>query len=327
VNHLGASVSTDRPQTQCANGIQQVRRSMKVRVGPAGIHAFDRVTGLNLLIDEARAPSSCWAAAPRSVSIALTNACDLHCPYCYAPKKPATLDLGKLCGWLCDLDSTGCLGVGFGGGEPTLCGHLPSLCQFVAHSTRMAVTFTTHGHRLDSELAAALRGSVHFIRVSMDGVGPTYSALRGRSFDALMTKIAIVRDLCPFGINFVVNAQTVNDLDRAIEVADQFSASEVLLLPEQAVNGRPGIDEATAERLHGWVDRYTGPVRLTVSTGGSDGLPTCDPLLEEVGLRAYAHIDAAGVLKRSSYEDTGVEIGHGSILDALARLQSGGLAP
>ena len=50
---------------------------MKVRAGPAGIHVFDRATGTNLLIDEARVPPTMWSPTPRSVSVALTNACDL----------------------------------------------------------------------------------------------------------------------------------------------------------------------------------------------------------------------------------------------------------
>ena len=93
---------------------------MKMRAGPAGIHVFDRATGTNVLIDEARVPPAMWSKAPRTVSVALTNACDLRCPYCYAPKDGGNLDIGLLAGWLVELDRHGCLGVGFGGGEPTL---------------------------------------------------------------------------------------------------------------------------------------------------------------------------------------------------------------
>jgi hypothetical protein len=53
----------------------------------------------------------------------------------------------------------------------------------------MAATFTTHAHRLDKALVAKLSGSVHFVRVSMDGVGATYEKLRGRPFDALRERL------------------------------------------------------------------------------------------------------------------------------------------
>src|SRR5688572_26068527 len=93
---------------------------MKIRAGPDGIQMFDRVTGLNVLLDEVSVPSASWAQAPRYISMALTNACDLACPYCYAPKDPAILDFERVVTWLHELDEHGCLGVGFGGGEPTL---------------------------------------------------------------------------------------------------------------------------------------------------------------------------------------------------------------
>ena len=72
----------------------------KVRIGPAGVHIFDRSTGLNILIDEVETKESAWSLAPRHVSIALTNACELSCPYCYAPKRPASLDFNLLSSWL-----------------------------------------------------------------------------------------------------------------------------------------------------------------------------------------------------------------------------------
>jgi len=72
----------------------------KRRAGPDGIHLFDRVNGLNILLDEVCVPASCWSAAPRQVSVALTNACDLACPYCYAPKSRATLDADCIERWL-----------------------------------------------------------------------------------------------------------------------------------------------------------------------------------------------------------------------------------
>src|SRR5580700_7363314 len=90
-------------------------RCPRVRLGPAGIHIFDRASGSNILIDELCAPPSSWAVAPRQVSIALTNACDLACPYCFAPKNRGTLDLNLLIGWLDELDANGAIAVGFGG--------------------------------------------------------------------------------------------------------------------------------------------------------------------------------------------------------------------
>jgi len=283
---------------------------------------FNRTTGLNVLLDEVRADPALWADAPRQVSIALTNACDLTCSYCFAPKNPAVLDFERVVEWLDELDVNGCLGIGLGGGEPTLYRGLVELCQYATQHTKLAVTLTTHAHRLDDRLVAALTGSVHFVRVSMDGVGATYEALRGRPFAAFRRRLENIRSVAPLGINYVVNSRTLPDLDAATTLAAEVGAVEFLLLPEQPVHGNGGIDDLTAQALRHWVTQYRGSVPLTVSEAAAEGLPTCNPLPRETGLRAYAHIDAGGVLKRSSYDSDGVAIGADGIMQALNVLQS-----
>jgi len=289
----------------------------KVRAGPSGIHVFNRMTGLNFLLDEVRVAPTLWARAPRQVSIALTNACDLACSYCFTPKNPASLDFERVTDLLEELDVNGCFGVGLGGGEPTLYPRLVELCQYATQHTGLAVTLTTHAHRLDDGLVAALAGSVHFVRVSMDGVGETYEALRGRPFAAFLRCLENVRSLAPFGINYVVNSRTLPDLNAATTLAAEVGAVEFLLLPEQPVHGNGGIDNHTAQALQLWVTRYRGSVPLTVSQAGADGLPICNPLSGESGLHAYAHIDASGILKRSSFNSDGVAIDAGGIMCAL----------
>jgi MoaA/NifB/PqqE/SkfB family radical SAM enzyme len=184
------------------------------------------------------------------------------------------------------------------------------------------VTFTTHAHKIDERIVADLQGNVHFIRVSMDGVGATYEMLRGRPFSSLRRRLNLVRELAPFGINFVVNALTMPELDAATTLAAEVGASEFLLLPEQPVHGRGGIDDRTLQELHNWVNSYQGTMPLGISEAGAGGLPTCcEPLAGETGLRAYAHIDASGVLKLSSYDESGCPIGPGGVMSALKVLQ------
>jgi MoaA/NifB/PqqE/SkfB family radical SAM enzyme len=294
---------------------------LKKRCGPDGIHLFNRATGMNLLIDEVEVPMSMWAAAPRHVSVSLTNECDLNCPHCFAPKHTASLDSGILTSWLDELDGNGCLGVGFGGGEPTLFKDLPKLCGHASKSTGLAVTLTTNAHHLHDDLAADLKGNLHFIRVSIDGIGPTYEMLRGKPFSLLLNRLETVRDIAPFGINFLVNSTTFPDLNAATEFAADVGATEFLLLPEQAVNGLGGIDNRTTKLLSNWVNSYRGTVPLRISVAGADGLPTCNPLAQETELRSYAHIDASGVIKRSSFDEAGVIIGLGGVMQALKKLE------
>jgi MoaA/NifB/PqqE/SkfB family radical SAM enzyme len=288
----------------------------KMRLGSSGIHLFNRVSGSNLLVDEFVPPKAAWSAAPRHVSIALTNACDLACSYCFAPKTPATLAFSRVAGWLDELDSHGTIGVGFGGGEPTLYPRFTDLCAYASRNTGLAVTFTTHGHHLEEGFLVKLRGHVHFVRVSMDGIDSTYERLRGRPFDALRQRLSAIREIAPFGINYVVP-----NIDAAAAFAQQAGAFEFLLLPEQPVNGQGGITDDTAQALRDWVGRYSGGMRLAVSERSSEGMPTCNPFVKETGLRAYAHVDARGVLKRTSYDSEGVVIGPDGIMLALAQLR------
>ena len=292
----------------------------RIRLGPSGVHLFNRASGLNVLLDEINVPEQRWASAPRQVSIALTNTCDLACWYCFAPKSRATLPYDNVISWLNELETNGTIGVGFGGGEPTLYRRFAELCSYASNNTRLAVTFTTHGHHLSESLLEELKGNVHFIRVSMDGVQATYERLRGRSFQSLRRRFSAIRELAPFGINYVVNTETFHDLAAAVALAADEGVTEILLLPEQAANGRGGISAETVKELRAWLTTYRGTVRLTISERGAEDMPTCNPFEAEKGLHAYAHVTADGVLKTTSYDTTGVAITSDGFLPALYRL-------
>jgi hypothetical protein len=297
-----------------------VTSHLKIRVGAAGLHLFNRNTGVNFLVDEISLPPSLWSTAPRQVSIALTNACDLLCSHCYAPKHPAALNFERLTSWLTDLDANGCIGVGFGGGEPTLYPRLAELCSYATEKTGLAVTMTTHAHHLSDRLLQDLSGNIHFIRVSMDGVEATYESLRERPFATLIQRIKALSQRFPFGINFVVNSKTIDDLDKAIDLAEEFGCSEFLLLPQEATLRTGGIDSDTCRILQEWVANYSGGIPLAVSESGADGLPSCNPLIAEIGLDAFAHIDASGILKPTSYSIDGVQILEDGVMLALHKL-------
>lgn len=295
---------------------------LKVRSTVSGIHLFDRTTGTNVLFDEIRLSSTKFSQSPRQVSIALTNACDLTCSYCYAPKTPAKLPIENLKKWVRELDENGTIGVGFGGGEPTLYPGLAEICKYTTNETSLAVTLTTHAHRLTPKLLASLEGNIHFVRVSMDGVGTTYEANRGRKFDNLLVRMNELQSIVPFGINYVINSQTIADLDHAIEIATTMKAREFLLLPEQPTPSRVGMDDITKKEMIAWVQNYRGSIPLTINEHNADGLPTINPLLLETGLAAYAHIDAKGILKSSSYSSFGIRIDDSGIIATMQFLKT-----
>jgi MoaA/NifB/PqqE/SkfB family radical SAM enzyme len=276
---------------------------------------------MNLLLDEFVPPEEAWASAPRQVSVALTTACDLACSYCFAPKVPATLTFDSVVSWLHELDANGTLGVGFGGGEPTFYPRLTELCSYASKKTDLAITMTTHAHRLSDQLLNDLAGTLHFVRVSMDGIGSTYESIRNRPFDRLLERITAIRRVVRFGINFVVNSKTIGNLDDAVQLASDLGASQFLLLPEEPAGPGSGIDYVTLIRLQKWVNGYQGSIPLAVSEGDNEGFPTCDPLSAELGLSAFAHIDASGIIKRTSYDQSGITIREDGVIAALDKLK------
>jgi MoaA/NifB/PqqE/SkfB family radical SAM enzyme len=231
------------------------------------------------------------------------------------------LAFDRLTSWLANLDANGCIGVGFGGGEPTLYPGLTEICSYVVRKTNLAVTMTTHAHRLSNQLLDELAGTLHFVRVSMDGVGSTYESIRCRPFDALLERITALSRITPFGINYVVNSKTIVDLDAAVKLAADLGASEFLLLPEEPVGRGRGIDKQTTITLREWVNGYRGSVPLSISEGNADGFPICNPLSAETGLAAFAHIDASGIIKRTSYDTSGILIRENGVMAALDKLK------
>ena len=295
-------------------------RRLKIRGESVGWHLFERTAGLHVLLDELDCPPHLRSRVPRFASIALTNTCDLDCPYCYAPKFRARLTQDEVVGWCRELDRAGSLGVGFGGGEPTLWPGLVSLCREVTETTALAVSLTTHGHRLTPDLAKQLRGALHFVRVSVDGIDERYERLRGRSFEQLRERLAHAATIAPLGINTVVNADTIEDLDQIRALAIEVGAQELALLPERAVGGAPGASPGVIRRLQRWLrGALAEENRLRLSV--AEGFPTAGlPAFELTDGLDYAHIDASGHLKPTSFEPGGVDLRGTNIMEALEQL-------
>ncbi|MFD6455672.1 radical SAM protein [Nocardia sp. NPDC060220] len=281
---------------------------------------FDRATGLNVLVDEVGVPEDQWSVAPRQVSIAVTNACELTCSYCYAPKHRAHLNPKRLCEWMVELDDADTLGIGFGGGEPTVYRHITDVCIYAAEHTGLAVTMTTHGHNWDTDLVSRLRDAVNFVRISVDGTADTYERLRGRSFAELCARLDLIAESFRFGLNCVVNAKTVGQLTAVANLAAERGAAELLLLPERPTRIGRGAPREVLSQLEAWVLSYSGSVPLTISEDAAISLPIAVPFPNETGLRSYAHIDASGIAHATSYSVAGQMIGEDGVLAAFGRL-------
>lgn len=163
---------------------------------------FDRDTGTNVLIDNDKT-RDLVRAAPRMLQVAITNACDKDCAFCYRPHEAKNrwsfddvLELAKVC------DRWGVLEIAFGGGEPTLFPRFPELLRAIWTTTGMCPSFTTHGRRLTPELLRAIRGHYGQLQVSVYDEDDT---------DAIVA--LLVAERARFGLNYLVTPARVRSIE------------------------------------------------------------------------------------------------------------------
>ena len=281
---------------------------MQYRYTKQGVHLFDRRSGTNILMDEFSCSDKILSVAPANVSIALTNKCNRSCKHCFAPKSDALLECTDVCSWIDDLNENGCLGVGFGGGEPLLYPHIENVCLHVHEKTLMACTLTTNGDFIDDCSAAWMRRYVNFVRISTNGDAINYSRVEN-----------LAKDI-PIGINYLLNERTFPDLWDAIKCCTDAGVKEFLLLPQMETDSCSGVGKDFLSMVDDWLMSKTLPLRVTMSAFSSDGMKSIVPIPGDVGVRQYLHISAEGVLKTSSVAKSGVQIGKGSLIQAIKKV-------
>lgn len=163
---------------------------------------FDRNTGTNMLVTNEKT-AALERAAPRMLQVALTNACDKSCDFCYRPLEAKSkwsfddlLELARVC------DEWGVLEIAFGGGEPTLFPRFPELLREIWTQTNLCPSFTTHGKRLTPEMLRAMRGSYGQLQVSVydeDDTGAIVALLVG--------------ERARFGLNYLVTPKRVRSIE------------------------------------------------------------------------------------------------------------------
>jgi MoaA/NifB/PqqE/SkfB family radical SAM enzyme len=292
---------------------------VKLRKEPGGLHFYDRVTGVHVLLDERPVPPEQCDGGPSVLSVALTNACDLECEFCYAPKTPHSLRAADVLEWCVQAEALGTLEVAFGGGEPTLYVPLPELCRTLWSTTSLGISITTHGHHLSRQLVDQLVGNVSIIRVSIDAPEPTYSAIRGRTLDALRRNLEYVRDRIPFGINTVVNRQTISLLEQLADCVVEWGSTDWLLLPEVS-GGQFTLSDISWYALDDFITRHSREIDLRVTTDATKFL-SGPFLLTQTSDFEYVHISADRFARLCSYSRGGINLQNTQLPTAFRELR------
>lgn len=281
--------------------------NMKLRKEVSGLHYFDRVSGVHILIDEIKVPKEKITHSPRTVSIALTNICDLKCHFCYAPKNKQTHSFEYLKLLCKELDNCGVLEITLGGGEPTLFPEFTELCNWVWDNTSMGISFTTHGHHLDEVFIKKITGKVSSIRFSIDGIEPRYSVIRRKKLSDLIKKIELVSGKIPFGINCVVSKGQSEELEKVIDLAIKLNAVNVLIIPEHT-NGIFQTTEFDWNQIDRIINKYQHKIELLVTYDAGHFLKS-ETLNISIGNEyLFAHVSADNKIKLNSFDNEGILI-------------------
>lgn len=277
------------------------------RYSEEGLWLFDRASGQNVLLDEFVCHQ--YSETPAQVSIALTNSCNWKCAHCFVEKGANRIDKKDLMRWLRELDGNGTLGVGFGGGEPLLYDGFVDVCRYVHEETGMACTFTTNGSLLTESMLESLSPYVDFVRLSTNGHFLDFEKCR-----AIAARIKL-------GINYLLTDETECRFSSELNRAEKAGVKEVLVLP--CVGKAGEITGLTDPRrsLESVLNYKTGSIRIVASAIAGRLISDSVDIPGDKGLRAYAHITAAGVIKRDSFSAKGVYIGNRSIVAAIKELE------
>lgn len=136
----------------------------------------------------------------RTVFFHVTKACNLRCRYCYfsaANPLPDELSTAELCALWPDVVAARPEKLVITGGEPLLRADLLDVLRALGRANSggaVRVCLNTNGRLVTADVALALRGLVHEVRVSVDGFREANDAQRGDgSFDAAVGALEMLR--------------------------------------------------------------------------------------------------------------------------------------
>jgi MoaA/NifB/PqqE/SkfB family radical SAM enzyme len=295
---------------------------MKLRKDSDGILFFDKKSGINILFDEIAVAIP--DIAPRHMSIAVTNACNLNCGYCYIHHDKYELSIVDVKKWIDELNRSGCLSIGLGGGEPTLWNHIVEIIDYIS-STEMAVTMTTNGSA-NVNFYLDIIEKLDLIRFSIDGLYSIYEKNRNQCFVDIIDKIKILKTKGDVGINYLLTDETVLQLDQFALFAKTLKPHEILLIPCLNKKGQRALSNKSIYFIQLWLDKYRNIFPLAFSYSGFDIVKNYALPIQDFNnikqCHYFMHINAKGELMKNAFNGLALPIKE-SIIDSI--LKFGGL--
>jgi MoaA/NifB/PqqE/SkfB family radical SAM enzyme len=241
--------------TQYAHFLPPPLRPLPWRAHPLDgkLLLFDRDTGLNILLEgEETQHLSCLA--PRTMLVAVTNACNMTCDFCYRD-----LDLHSL--WRYDtlmdfcraIDDWGVLEVAFGGGEPMLFPRWPEFIAELYETTRLCLNFTTNGTLLTDGFLRAIAGKYGNIRVSL---------YKDNHWEQTITRL--VRCGARFGVNWLITIAELATIEAKFARLLALGVRDFLFLSYKGEDARLHFKRQDYARLSAFVNHAYAQLGQTV---------------------------------------------------------------
>jgi len=214
------------------------------------------------------------------------------------------------------LDSMGSFDIAIGGGEPTIHPDFITICKRIWNETNLGVSVTTHGRNLTKVMLDQLKGNLSFLRISIDGTWHTYEKYRNSNYEYILELLSEIETLIPFGINVVVNSDTINDLDEILSLSAKHNAVELLLLP-QINNDQFILTDDLWLKLEKWILRNNDKLPLRLLSRAKEFIDVPYLFAGTSYENNYAYISTDLCLRNNSYTNLGVKINNISNLDEI----------
>ncbi len=196
----------------------------------------------------------------QQVYYAITEGCNLRCPYCYASAEkahPGELSTAEACDLVDQAAAMGCREFIFTGGEPTLRRDLFTIVAYVREQG-MRANIITNGTLIKTpEIAARMAQLFHRVTVSIDGgTAEVHELTRGKgTFKSVVRALHLLNDagVSP-NINHVVTPDNVDHLEHLTQLLDGLRVGQVKLMHHgplgRGLEDNQDIDWVNYQKLH-----------------------------------------------------------------------------
>lgn len=265
---------------------------MMLRREISGLHQYDRVSGLHVLLDEVKIPLEEAAnRGPRHLSLMLTRRCNLNCSFCYVEKSASEAPLDFLID-ICDAaKELQVLDVTLGGGEPTLYKAFSEFISYAWQHYTFGISVTTNAVDIAPLLEVA--GMLSSVRVSTDN---RLRPLNRR----LSQRIARLAEVHKVGANMLWSRGSSAWARETIDNLASLGTKNFLLIPEHNY-GTYLLSEDDWRDLDQFIRDQSENYQIMLTSDATTRVST--PMLntEKENEFLFAHIDELGNIRRRSW--------------------------